>query len=151
MSRKLDAILKVLSESLDTDLYIDEHGACKITLNDKIAIQLELDSSEHYLIMGSMLYEIPPGKFRENVLKEALKANNGSHKGIGTLAFVPKSATLALFEFFPLPQIRDEKIFEYFVAFATKGSYWKETLSNGQIPQSSHVQTYSTLNPFGIR
>lgn len=151
MSRKFDAILTLLSESLDTDLYMDEHGSCKITLNDKISVQLELDSSEHYLIMGSMIFEIPPGKFRENVLKEALKANNGSQKGIGTLAFIPKSATLTLFEFFPLPQIQNEKIFEYFVTFATKASYWKETLSNGQIPQSAQQPVYSTLNPFGIR
>ena len=148
MAYKLQDLLPYLEEALDVDLHVDENGACKILLNDKIAIQLELDQNESHLILGSYLTELPPGRFKEMVLKAALKANYGKDKGFGNLAFIPKTSTLFLYDAIPLAFFSEEKLFDYFHQFLTKALNWKESLESGMIPQSNPVTTPS-LGKFG--
>jgi hypothetical protein len=150
MSLELEDVLRVLEEALDTDLHIDGNQACKILLNDKISIQLELDKSGQYLLLGSQIIELPPGKFRENVLKAAMKANYGREKGFGSLAYLPKSAQLCIFEFIPLNFLAESQIFDLFAQFSSKALLWKENLENSQIP-ISNSSSFSPLNPFGIK
>jgi hypothetical protein len=148
LAYKLQDLLPYLEEALDIDLHVDENGACKILLNDKIAIQLELDQSETHLVLGSFVTELSPGRFREMVLKGALRSNYGKEKGFGNLAFIPKTATLFLYESIPLAFFSLDDLFDYFHRFANKALMWKESLEGGMIPLAQNNQT-SSLGKLG--
>ncbi len=152
MALNFEQILKILEESLDIDLHMDEHRGCRLLINDKITLQMEMDKTENFLIIGSDLFEIPPGKFRENILKAALRSNYGKEKGFGTLSYIPKKATLFLHEFIPLNFFTEDKVFEMITKFLSKALMWKESLESGQIPQSAYQNAgQSSIKPFGMR
>jgi len=142
MSKKFDRVLSELQKVLGIPLHIDETGACSILLNDLITLQLEIDPGENYLIIGSYLIEILPGRFREMVLKAALKANYGKEKGIGSFSYIPKTGQLFLFESIPLSFVEPEQFFPYFHQLANKAAIWKGSLVKGVIPSPAQF-----LNP----
>lgn len=135
MSLEIENIIKILSEDLDVDLYLDANQSCCIILNDAIKIQLELDKSRQNLILASHLFELAPGKFRENVLKAAIKSNYGLEKGIGTLSYLPRNSALVLYEIIPLVFLTESKLFSLFMSFYQKGLFWIENLKSSSIPQ----------------
>ena len=53
-----------------------------------ITVQLQLDSTQENLFLFSSLIELPPGRFRENVLREALKANGQPDPRAGILGYI---------------------------------------------------------------
>lgn len=150
MAIELERIIEILAEELDTELNLDAGNLCKIMVNDQIPVQLELDKTGENIMLGCMIMEISPGKFRENILKAALKANYAKDKGIGNFSYIPKTASLCLFEFLPLDYLSEETVFKFFTDFCNKALNWYENLQAGRIPTISSSSTPST-NPFGIR
>jgi hypothetical protein len=150
MAIELERIIEILADELDTELNLDAGNLCNIMINDQIAVQLELDKTGENVMLGCMILEISPGKFRENVLKAALKANYVKEKGIGNFSYIPKSATLCLFEFLPLDYLTEESTFKFFTDFCNKALNWHENLQAGRIPTISSGGSPSS-NPFGIR
>ncbi|NBO24554.1 MAG: hypothetical protein EBU93_04910 [Chlamydiae bacterium] len=150
MAIDLQQVITILDESLDIDLHLDENQSCKILLNDKISVQIELDPSRQYMIFASEIFILPPGKFREMVLKGAILANYGKDKEIGSFSYLPKSCALMLHEFFPINFIQESEVFDLFARFSTKALFWKDHLDRNTIPQSASHEP-AQPNPFGIR
>ncbi len=149
MTIDIERVLEILSESLDIPLYLDEHRVCKILINDQLTIQIELDQSHRFLILGSILTELPAGKFRENVLKAALKENYETDFRLGKFAYLPQKTQLFLFEKLPLDYLTEEQVFPFFHELLTKGILWKTHLMRGEIPYHAPQRPLSS-NPFGI-
>ena len=149
MDLEIEDVIKVLEESLDTELFLDGKQCCNILINDQITIQIELDKNHHAIILGSPIFELPPGKFKEIVLKNALKSNFGREKEIGILAFVPKSSVLYLYDFLPLNFLASDQIYHFFLQFIQKAMLWKESLQNNRTPYSSIPSSGGIM--FGLR
>ena len=149
MDLEIEDVIKTLEESLDTELFLDGKKTCNILINDKITIQIELDKNTHSVVLGSPIFELPPGKFKEIVLKNALKSNFGKEKEIGILTFVPKSSVLYLYDFLPLDFLGTEQIYPFFFNFIQKAILWKENLKNNRTPYSSIPASNGLM--FGIR
>lgn len=96
MIDRFPELLQELATELDIDLYPDKRGACKLVTEDGLHVQMEVDVRQESLLIASFICEIPPGKFRENILRDALKSNGPFPKN-GTLAYSERNNKLTLF------------------------------------------------------
>ncbi len=131
IANKFTLLLQELSKELSMDLKPDENNSCLIVIQDKLKIQLELDPEEKNLIIGSILTELPPGKFREDILLSSLTANAKRYPRLGTFAYSKKLNSLVLFEMIELEFFNVENILSMLTPFIKKALLWKEALEQG--------------------
>lgn len=122
-----EELLKGLSTTLGTPLHVDHLGHCQIIAGHKLHLQLTLDRLEENLVVGAFLGEIIPGKFRENLLKETLKANHLFPLD-GTLSYCDKNNQLALTAFLPLSSISSEILTGFLKSFIIKAEEWRKKI-----------------------
>ena len=139
MISQFEELLNELSKVFHLDLKIDRQNACTIQIHPRLAIQLQLDASLENLWIFAKLIETPPGKFRENILKEALKANALPDPRTAILAYVASSNELALFQKYPLQILNGERLSGFLGAFVEMAEEWQEAIEAGQsAPQKIH-------------
>lgn len=126
--QELSPILKV------KDLHPDQNNSCLIRLKNGIKIQLEIDLSGQFLLIGCNLGDLPRGRYRENILREALKANDMPPPLHGILAFSEKTQHLILFTKTPATKTSGEKIAAEIAPFVEKAAIWIDALKRGEIP-----------------
>lgn len=131
MVDKFAELLKELSVHLGTELHIDHNGSCLVVFDDKIKVQLELDKDLENLIVFSSLCTIPPGKFRENVLTDALKEND-KFPFIATFSYLEKENSLAMFNFLYFAELHIESLISYLTTFVELATLYQDTLLHGQ-------------------
>ena len=132
MISQFEELLHDLSKVFDLNLQIDRQNACSIQIHPRLIIQLQLDVSQENLWIFAKLIELPPGKFRENVLKEALKANALPDPRIGVLSYLANANQLALFQKYPLKILSGERLSGCLGAFVEMADSWIEAISRGQ-------------------
>ncbi|MEI8301017.1 MAG: CesT family type III secretion system chaperone [Chlamydiota bacterium] len=125
-------ILYQLSHETGLQLYPDNHHACKLVVGEHITVQLEMDISQEHLLLGSVIYEIPLGAFRENVLKHALVANSGDYPLYGYLCYIQKLNALALYDALSLKNLTGISLSNHIILFAQKAELWREALSSNR-------------------
>lgn len=152
MIDSFELFLEDLGRLLDLPLKPDRFGSCTLLINKKLTVQLEMDSQKGFLQIASSLYEIPPGKYRENVLLCSLKSNQFPDIKNGILAFSLKNFKLVLCHSIPLETASAQKVFTFLPPFIKKALEWKEALESGYPAPSSFMQQEKGLqNPFGIK
>lgn len=130
------------------DLTPDSNNSSLLKLKNGVKIQIEPGKSEQFLIMGAQIGNIPPGRYRDNIFREALKANNVPPKN-GIFAYSKKSDQLILFQMIPLEDLTGTKIHDYLVPFSEKVKLWQEAISRGEIP-SIGLTTSRSKGLFGL-
>ncbi len=147
MTDRLTELLESLGSILNLSLVPDKYNACSIEI-PPIRIQLQLDSTQEKLFIFSKIIAIPPGKFRENVLLEALKANDLPDPRPGVFCYIANTNHLALYQSYPLFILNGERLAGLFGSFYELGSSWHDSIQKGQIipaaPSTSKI-------PFGMR
>ncbi len=133
----LQQILDILGAKLHLALHVDQRSACSILLESNLLIQLQLTEIQDRLLLFAKLGEIPPGKFRENLLGAALKANGESDPIAGILSYIARENCLALYQSYPLDILREETLLALFGGFSAMALQWQEALRQGTFPQSS--------------
>lgn len=135
------------------ELHPDRHNACLIKFPDGLEVQMELDGQGLELTMLSNLGILPPGKYRENVFREALRANGMPQPLNGTFAYSKKADSLVIFHRIPTKELSGDKINTALLPFLEKARYWRETIINNEIPVVSSVYTSSgrSQGMFGLR
>jgi Tir chaperone protein (CesT) family len=124
------------------DLHPDRNNSCLITLQSGIQIQLELDKSGQFLILGSDLGSIlQQGKYRENLFQEALKANDLPYPTHGILAYSKKTDHLVLFEKINIRDLTGEKIAAQVTPFLEKAALWSDALKRSEVPSVNQAVT----------
>ena len=152
--KTLDDILIGLSPLIGEELRSDSNRACLLVFNDRIKIQLELDITGEFLVLGSMIVELPPGKFRENILKSALKANDVIDQSPAILAFVVRANSLVLFEKIHISETAPDPLYKKIIQFFNKAENWKHAIENGEVaPRGAFPEGKTPEGPklFGIR
>ena len=112
----------------------DANNTCLLGLPNGVKVQIELDSAQTAIIIGSGVGFLPAGRYRETVFKEALKANNLPHPRYGDFAFSKKTDNLILFMKLPLQNLTGDKIAALFAPFSEKAARWKDSIDKGEIP-----------------
>lgn len=148
-------LLVDLSKLLNMDLKPDQNFSCLIEIQDKLKVQLEMDPDrEDCLVVGTFLPEIPPGKYREDLLISALKANTAAYPRAGNFGYSHKLNCLVLFELFSLSRTKAENLLTQLVPLVQKAFTWKESILRGEntahLQIQDFTQTPSTGNIFDL-
>lgn len=145
---RFEELLKELGKEFRLALHIDRHHACSIQL-PPLVVQLQLDTALENLYLFSKLVELPPGKFRENVLTAALVANGRPDPIPGTLSYFSRENMLALHQSYPLPILTGERLAGLIGSFLEMGKEWKEAVEGGRAgPPGFSPQK---MGPHGLR
>lgn len=132
----LNTILKDLEKSIKIDdLHSDKNESCQIRFENGLEVQLELDPSGEFLCVGTKLGEVPGGRYRQTLFKEALRANGQPPPRYGTFAFSQKTNSLVFFEYLWAKELNGEKLSSFLTQFRTKAQIWKEAIARGDVPQ----------------
>ena len=131
-----ESLLQELGHAMKIeDLRPDEHNTCLIRFRDGgLEVQLEPFEKGEFLLIGSTIGVIPPGRYRENVFREALKANGLPPPRHGIFAYIAKSDRLVLFSMLSLREINGEKIAAFLTPYMEKALIWKQHIERGDVP-----------------
>lgn len=150
MIDRFEDLLKELGTEYGIPLHPDRIGACKLKMSDQFHIQLECDPRQENLLVATFICEIPPGKFRENILKDGLKANTALVK-TGTLAYSDRNNQLALFAYLPLPTLNGHKLADFLKKFVEKAAEWKTGVETGNTAGLVAHSPKSSGGLFGLK
>lgn len=147
-----DSLLEELGRAIETaDLAPDQNNSCLLKMPTGVMIQLEVDDTGDNIIIGSDLGEVPVGRYREDVLREALKTNGMPPPRNGTLAFSKDSEHLILFKTLSMKDLTGNKIADALNPLAEKALFWKLALENEEVPLVSIMKTSRrTPGMFGL-
>ncbi len=136
-----------LGELVGANLELDAKEACTLEVNQKFKVQIELDPSKEKILFLAMVSELPPGKFRENILRDGLKANYTAEEKQGVLAYIERQNSLVLFDYLLVDGIDKEILFQRLQKFIERALTWHTAIDNGhsapdlgEIPPSKNTQ-----------
>lgn len=132
MIGQFEELLQSLGKVFHLDLKIDRFHACSIQVHERLTVQLQLDTAQENLWIFSKVIEIPPGKFRENVLFEALKSNGLPDPRPAVLCYVAKDHALALCQKYPLSILNGERLGGLVGSFLEMADSWYLAISSGK-------------------
>ena len=131
---KFDNLIQELGTALKIKLKPDKNNACLLRFKNGMQIQLEADSRSEKLILASDLGQIPQGRYRENIFREALKANGLPPPRNGIFAYSKKNESLVLCDSISLEELTGTKLADYLHSFIQKGELWKNAITRGEVP-----------------
>lgn len=146
-----ESLLRELGEKIQLPLESSSNNNLSLKLKDNEVV-LQKDSKQPFLIISFEIAEIPIGRYRENLLREALKFNALNQLHAGVFAFSKKEQKLILFEMLPFSDISADQVFSIMQLLSEKVTVWKEALNRGNIPMiDPSSQARSGGGIFGIR
>jgi Tir chaperone family protein CesT len=143
-------LLADLGALIQVSLHPDHKRSCNLSINGELHIQLKEDENKDRILVATFLAEIPPGKFRENILKETLKENNLFPR-TGTFSYSERNNQLALFSFVHLEGLKGDKMADFLEVFLEKAFSWRTALQTGQLPQRGHTLQKTGPSIFDIQ
>jgi len=132
MSDYFAELLAELGKILKLPLTVDKSNACSIAM-EPLIIQMELDATQENLFLFAKIIELPPGKFRENVLCEALKNNGLPDPRAGVFGYIAPTNHLALYQMYPISMLNGEVLSGLLGAFFDMGSSWHTAIQHGHV------------------
>lgn len=135
------------------NLHPDRNNSCEIKLVNGTIIQIELDKSGQFLVLGTDFGMPAPGKYRESLFKEALRANGMPAPIHGIIAYSSKADHLVMFEKIHVKDLSGAKVAAAITPFVEKAIIWTDAVRNSQIPAVQQVTTSSfrSAGMFGLR
>jgi len=125
-------LMSALGELLDTELIPDLNEVVTIMINEKIKVNIELGATEEKILLGSFIVELPPGRFREEVLKFGLLANHASDINIGSLSYISNHNCLVLLQEILLHGLKVEDLYNHLLLFVNRAQAWQNAINSGK-------------------
>ncbi len=151
MNEPFEEIIQRLGEALGLTLHVDKNRACQLRIHKNLSIQIQTDTTGEKILIACLLAELPPGRFCENVLAEALKANNLPDPRTAIFGFLKMKNTLTLHQFYPLKQIDGKQLAVFVANFIDYAELWRQAIENGQPGPAPIHGSAKKENPFGLR
>jgi hypothetical protein len=150
MTDPFELLVQQLGVSLNVPLYIDKNHACALQVHGKLTVQLQLDAAQEYLLIAAFICELPPGKFRENVLCEALKTNAQPDPRTGVMGYLAISNRLTMHQRYLFATLKSDQLAMIVAGFIDYAELWQDAVGKGQSSPSPIRATVST-NVFGLK
>lgn len=145
-------LIREMGNIMGIDLQPDSHFSCLLAFPaDQLSVQIDLDSSGDQILVGTQLGNVPPGPYREQIFRQAMRVNGGSLTPRGILAFSEKNNTLVLFQFLSLASLTGEKLHVFVQIFREHALIWKEALGRGDVPRIEEDVQASGGSMFGLK
>lgn len=146
-----ESLLQDIGKAMNIpNIHADANNSCLIAFDTGIEIQLEPFERDEFLLIVCDLGEVPPGRYREDVFKEALKSNGLPFPRYGTFAYSEQSGHLLLFGLISFREINGEKVASFLYPFMEKAVVWKQFLEKGDVPLADTMTTSQTSGPGGL-
>ena len=133
-------ILEILSKHLDMRLEPDTDSTCVLLVNETFEVHIELFSDDQ-ILFASFLHAVPPGKFREEIMMQTLKANS-LFPSYATFAYNELNNQLTLFHLLPVRDITGEILTLHAGQFIETAAAWVEAINQGRLPPAYCLQEY---------
>ncbi|MCI5052592.1 MAG: CesT family type III secretion system chaperone [Simkaniaceae bacterium] len=143
-----------LGEELDLDIEPDPKGGVLLIIEERYNLQIEPDNyTDEYIVLGSRLLDLPPGKYRENVLKDCLKTNSQIFPRQGILGYLDSESQLCIHRFVPLLDLTPQKLADITLEFVALLKQWVDALDVGKTcpDDSFETEKKSGAPMFGIK
>lgn len=147
---RFQAFLNQLSLIVQVPLYADRKRAVRLTIDQSLHMQIEDEEQNNRILIASFLHEIPAGKYRENLLKEGLKANT-LYPRIGTFAYCERNNQFCLFDYLSYINLTGEKAADRLACFIEKALNWRQAIAKGMLPTANEPETKIDHSVFGER
>jgi Tir chaperone protein (CesT) family len=147
-------LIHELGDFLGEELSVDLNQTCFLEINELIKVQIELDSAGEKILLLSKIIELPPGRFRENVLKDGLKANFLAEEKSGILSYLERQNQLVIFEDINTHSITMEILYQHLLKFIERAIKWATSIEAGRSsPDAGEIPEGSTKkgSPFGFK
>jgi hypothetical protein len=125
-------LIAKLSERLHMEIYPDLNNVVTLKLEKRVKIQLESDSLDEVFLLGAYITFLPPGKFREHILKGALKANFSINKKPEILSYMTRENTLTLHRKFLLSSLTIDDLIKHIKAIVERAKKWMDAIESGR-------------------
>ncbi len=132
MIDRFESLLGELSKISGLTFHTDHQHFCALQIKKGLIVQMQPDKSEENLLIISKIGEIPAGKFREDVLKDALKANRLNDLKGAIFAYLPTTSHLVLFQTYPFDSMNGEKLATILSFFIETVENWKNAILSGR-------------------
>lgn len=132
MTDPFEELIRQLSLILEVELHLDHNNAVALKIRDKIVVQIQENREQKQILIVSMICEIPPGRFRENIFGEALKSNSSLDQRPGTLSYLAMKNSLTLHQTYPLEELTGKKLASLTSAFIEFAELWQKAIEKGQ-------------------
>ena len=133
VSSQFGALLKEFESFFNCPLEPDNNNSCLINLENELSIQIEMDRYGLILI-GCRLGAVHMGRYRETLMRQALKSNEATLPSTGILGFSNKSNQLILFIKLNPIELNSNLIGAILPPFISKAKLWKEAITKGETP-----------------
>ncbi len=150
MSFELDKLLEELGPKIGIENLHVEDNTCLIRINGNILINLEADREEGYLIVGSTISALPPGRYKEDIFEAALRANSLNNR-VGIFAYSRQIDSLILYDRLWILTLSSGGFAEFLNAFSTKVKLWQDAISRNDIPPVAGQASVGGRGIFGLR
>jgi hypothetical protein len=148
---KWSNLLEELGKAIKVQLKPDKNNCCCLRFKTGLQLQIEVDERVENVILACDLGQLAQGRFRENVMKEALKANGLPLPHNGFFAYGKKTESLLLTDQLLLDELTGEKLAEYLVPFMQKAELWKTSIERGEVPSfMGSEMTFGTKSQAGL-
>lgn len=149
MMDQLEQLFHDVGEEFDILLKPDQYGAVKLRIGPDIFIQMEYNKAKDWVAMVSFIGDLPPGKFRENLLKTALKANHQQPSDLH-LAYSDKNNQLALFYPFPMSMLSKDLLVKGILSVVEKSRAWRQGIATGNLASLVTISSQKSSGFFGM-
>ncbi len=131
MKELFEELIEGLGQAIGVSLKAIQGKSCTLLIEEKIKVHIEKRDRKEGYLLGSMLGSLPPGRYREEVLKNSLKENHISSK-IGSLAYNAHNDQLVLFYFIEEDRIYPDELSQILTSFTKRALSWKESLEKNE-------------------
>jgi hypothetical protein len=151
MTEFFEELIEKLGIHVGVPLHLDNKGVCLLVYKEKLKVQIQNYPERERVGIGSFLGEIPPGKFRENVFKEALKAN-GIFPSQGSFSYILRNRNLAIWRELPYYELTPDQFSKTIFQFIEKADLWRSCLESGSLLPVAQQVTSKLPGPMmGLR
>ncbi len=144
-----ETILADLGTIMHISLSPDSHNACQIKAANGLMVHIEPDSSGERIMFVSDLGSVPQGRYRENLFREALKANGLPLPRQGLFAYSKKKDSLLLFDSLILEDLTGQHVADFLKSFMQKAELWRSAIPKGEVPSFTSNELSFGTSPGG--
>lgn len=127
-----ESLIHELGDLIDLPLTLDRHRSCHLVLDDQLHLQIEHHSLKNAVMVAALIAPLPPGAFRENVLKDALKANHTFAPHRGAFAYIEKTTFLTLFDYLGEKELTAQYLLDRLTQLKEDALQWQSAISAGR-------------------
>lgn len=141
------SIIDELGKILKSKLSPDKNNSCKLKYKSGLTVQIDFDGANEKLVLVSSLGTPIPGRYRENLFREALKANGLPFPKYGIFAYSKKEDALLLYDSIALLELSGQKLADFLTPFAQRAELWSAALTKAEVPSFTGTEFTFSKTP----